>query len=288
MAARSRGYVPPDRLPFRPGSVTWRVNLEPGLLLGGGRALLLQVAHPLVAAGVAQHSDYESDPWGRLARTLDVMFKMAFADEATSRRQSQLLEATHRGVTGTSPDGIPYRAMDPALLIWVWDTLVDTALVIYERCYGRLSAVDRERFYQEQKLIAHACGVPEGECPHRLADFTAYLAATVEQDLRITPEAQAVADAIGRPPLPGPLSTLVSAPLILVTAGLLPPPIRQAYGLPWSREREGLLNAFFGAIGLAGRLVPRPIRQAPSLYAVRRAKPLIPPRVLQRPKTTAA
>jgi uncharacterized protein (DUF2236 family) len=173
MVRRGNGYVAPTALPFRPGTVTWRVNLEPMLVLGGGRALLLQVAHPLVAAGVAQHSDYQSDPWARLARTLDVMFKMAFASEATSRRQSDKLEATHRRVAGTSSEGVAYRALDPELLVWVWATLVDSALVVFERCYGQLSPLDRERFYQEQKLIAYGCGVPEGACPASVSDFEA-------------------------------------------------------------------------------------------------------------------
>jgi uncharacterized protein (DUF2236 family) len=285
---RADRYIPPQALPFRPGTVTWRVNLEPGLVLGGGRALLLQVAHPLVAAGVAQHSDYQSDPWARLARTLDVMFKMAFADRAVSRRQSKTLEATHRRVSGTSSEGVAYRALDPALLVWVWATLVDSALVVYERCYGRLGPIDRERFYQEQKLIAYGCGVPEGACPERLADFESYFAGVVETQLRVTPEAQAVADAISRPPLRRPLGPLAAGPLNLVTAGLLPPSVRHDYGLAWSDERDRLLTAFFGVVGFAARFVPRPLRQLPGLYAVRRTKPLMPPRFLQVQKTRPA
>lgn len=289
MAGRRQDrYVAPDRLPFRPGTVTWRVNLEPGLLFGGGRALLLQVAHPLVAAGVAEHSNYQADPWGRLIRTLDVMFKMAFADRRTSEQQTRILEATHRRVTGTSPEGVPYRAMDPDLLLWVWATLVDTALVVYERGYGRLEAVDRERFYQEQKLIAHGCGVPCGHCPEGFADFRDYVAGVVAGDLRITAEAQAVAGAMMQPPLPGPLSPLAGAPLALITAGLLPPTIRDGFGLPWSDGRQRVFDAFFGLLGLVGRVVPRRVRQFPSLYAVQRAKPLVPPRYLQRRKPTAA
>lgn len=282
------GYIAPLALPFKPGTVTWRVNLEPGLMLGGGRALLLQVAHPLVAAGVAQHSDYQSDPWARLARTLDVMFKMAFADPAVSRRQSETLDATHRRVTGTSSDGVAYRALDPALLVWVWATLVDSALVVYERCYGRLGTVDRERFYQEQKLIAYGCGVPEGACPERLADFESYFAGVVETELRVTPEARAVSDAISRPPLRRPLGPLAAGPLNLVTAGLLPPSVRHDYGLVWSDERERLLTAFFAIVGLVARVVPRPLRQLPGLYAVQRTKPLMPPRFLRAEKAGPA
>lgn len=287
MARRGDGYVAPTALPFRPGTVTWRVNLEPMLVLGGGRALLLQVAHPLVAAGVAQHSDYQSDPWARLARTLDVMFKMAFASEATSRRQSDKLEATHRRVAGTSSEGVAYRALDPALLVWVWATLVDSALVVFERCYGQLSPLDRERFYQEQKLIAYGCGVPEGACPDSVSDFEAYVAGVVQHDLRVTPEAQAVADAISHPPLRGPLGPLAAGPLNLVTAGLLPAALRRDYGLAWSDERARLLTAFFAMVGFTARLIPRRLRQLPSLYAVHRARPLAPPRFLQAQKATA-
>src|SRR5436190_14118997 len=111
----------------------WRVNGEWALLLGGGRALILQVAHPLVAAGVAQHSGYREDPWGRLYRTLDVTTRIVFGDAATSRAAARELRAVHARVRGRADDATPYDARDPDLLLWVWATLVDTSLLVYTR-----------------------------------------------------------------------------------------------------------------------------------------------------------
>jgi len=103
---------------FGPGSVTWRINRETALLAGGGRALLLQVAHPLVAAGVAQHSDFETNPWRRLVRTLDVGTKIVFGDPQTSAAAARALRRRHETVRGVSDEGVPYEANDPALLLW--------------------------------------------------------------------------------------------------------------------------------------------------------------------------
>jgi uncharacterized protein (DUF2236 family) len=281
-------YVAPVALPFPPGTITYRVNLEPVILLGGGRALLLQVAHPLVAAGVAEHSDYERDPWSRLSRTLDVMMKMAFGDPAVSERQARALEARHRRVTGISPDGVPYRASDPALLVWVWATLVDTALTVYERCYGPLSSLDRERYYQEQKLLAAGCGVPPGACPAAWDDFRVYLEDMIDGGLRVSDQARAVAAAVTGPVLRWPIGPVVGAPLRLLTAGLLPPSLRDAYGFAWSDHQERALDALLKGLGGLSALIPRTIRSAPSMALVRATRPVVPPRFLQAPPPTVS
>jgi uncharacterized protein (DUF2236 family) len=267
-------------LPFGEGTVTRRVNLEPVIFLGGGRALLLQVAHPSVAAGVAEHSDYERDPWGRLARTLDVVMKMAFGAPEQSARQQRRLEATHRRVSGVRSDGVPYSASDPALLLWVWATLVDTGLLMYERCFGRLPAGDRERYYQEQKLLAEGCGVPAAACPPAMADFESYVASMVARELHVTPPALAVGAAVTAPALRWPLGPLASVPLRLITTGLLPPSLRSGYGLRWSDADERRLAAAFRLLG-AGRLLPRSVRTRPSLWMVGASRVPVPPRFLQ-------
>src|SRR5438093_7563572 len=138
---------------FGPGSLTWRVNGEAVLLLGGGRALILQVAHPRVAAGVAAFSDYRRDPWGRLYRTLDLTLKIAFGDPGTSRAASDRLRRAHQRVAGADDRGQPYRALDPDLLLWVHATLIDTSLTMYERYVGALTARERELYYEEMKTL---------------------------------------------------------------------------------------------------------------------------------------
>ena len=256
----------PEQGLFGPGSVTWRVNREAILLAGGGRALLLQVAHPAVAAGVAQHSDYQEDPWGRLIRTLDVTTRMVFGDMQTAARAARGLHSAHSGVKGEADDGTPYSARDPDLLLWVWATLVDTALLVYGRYLRPLPIGDVQRYYEEQKRFAAACGVPDGHCPDTYAEFTEYFQGMVAGELRVTADARAVADAIMRPRVPWPLRPLF-APNTLVTIGLLPPALRGQYGYDWGPGRERLLAASTVAARRVLPLLPRVVREFPAARA---------------------
>ena len=245
-----------------PDTVSWRVNREPVVFLGGGRALLLQVAHPLVAAGVAQHSDYQRHPWRRLTRTLDTTIKIVFAEPATAARAARRLVGRHASVRGLADDGTPYDARDPALLLWVWATLVDTSLTLYERCLTPLPPSERERFYQEQQLFAHACGIPPHDCPPTFEAFTDYLARMVADELRVTEPARAVRDAIAGAAVAMPLRPLL-APHTLITAGLLPPALRAEYGFEWGPSRQRRLDASLRLASIAMRTVPRAARELP-------------------------
>jgi uncharacterized protein (DUF2236 family) len=263
-----------DALPFREGSMTWRINMEPVIALGGGRALLLQVLHPLVAAGVEQHSNFAQDPFRRGFRTADMMLKLAFGDEDVSRRQSAALQRMHRRIKGVSSDGVAYDAMDPALLVWVWATLVDASLLLYENAVAPLSAVERDRYYEEQKLIAYACGVPVGACPATYGEFTAYLRRTIESTLRVTPTARIVAFAGRHPPLPWPLGPLAGIAGTFFTAALLPDEFRAQLGYRWSPARQRFLELFFSASRVIARITPARVRHLQNRYLIRRRTPL--------------
>jgi uncharacterized protein (DUF2236 family) len=263
----------PTRLPLPRTSVAWRVNSEPIVFAGGGRALLLQVAHPAVGAGVEQHSSYASDPWGRLFRTVDIMMKLSFASPEVSARQQRVLQALHRRVNGLTDDGTAYRALEPALLLWVWATLVDTALVVYERVHGPLRRSDRERYLEESKLVAYGCGVPEGGCPETWADFVAYADRVVAEDLRVTNSARAVAATAMAPPLPGPLGAAAGAPNRLATIGLLPPSLREQFGYRWSDADQRRLNLWFGAVRGASRVTPAALRRLPTELVIKQRRP---------------
>jgi len=154
-----------------PGSISWRVNREAALLLGGGRALLMQVAHPQVAAGVAEHSDFEHDPLCRLNRTLELSLALTFGTPEEIRAAAERINRTHRRVTGTG-----YRALDPDLLLWVDATLIDSALLTYRTFVGPLDRSEAGRYYQEAKAIGALLGIPHRRYPESLADFEAYLA----------------------------------------------------------------------------------------------------------------
>lgn len=265
---------PPVSLPLTKRSVAWRVNTEPTVILGGGRALLLQVAHPSVAAGVGHFSRYTKDPWGRLFGTLHVVMKMMFGSPEESERHQRLLDEFHQGIVGIRDDGTPYRALDPALLLWVWSTLVDTAVEMYRRCVGPLSDEDRDRYYEESKALAVGVGVPYEMCPKDWAAFQKYYRGVIDNDLRVTEPALKVAVAIMAPPFPFGLAGVASVPQRLVTTGLLPGSVREQYGLEWSPGDQWRLDAFFASVMVASRLTISPIRRLPAEFGLRLKKPL--------------
>jgi uncharacterized protein (DUF2236 family) len=255
---------------FGPGSVTWRVNREGVLLLGGARALILQVAHPLVAAGVAEHSNYRDDPWGRLYRTLDLTTRIVFGDTETAGEASRRLRRMHsrvRGVTrepgGRFPTGTPYDASDPELLMWVHATLVDTALLVYDRCVGRLTIAERRRYYEEQRLLAEVYGVPPELQPASYADFNDYFQDMLDGDsIAVTGALRDVADAALRPELPFMARPLVEA-AGLATVEMLPVGLRDELGLDWGPWRQRLLAASRTMLRNGLPLMPGILREFP-------------------------
>lgn len=263
----------PSALPLGRDSIAWRVNSEPVVFAGGGRALLLQVAHPAVGAGVEQYSSYAADPWGRLLRTIDTMMKLSFGSPEVSERQQRLLQKMHRRVNGETDDGTPYRALDPALLLWVWATLADTSLLMFERTFGRLSDTERDQYYRESLLVAQGCGVPEEQCPEDLAAFHAYVQRVVVEDLRVTDAARKVAVASTHIPLPGLAGRVVEGPTALVTVGMLPPTIREQFGYRWSALQQRRLDAFFLSARAAGTVTPASLRRILAEATVRQKRP---------------
>lgn len=267
----------PTKLPFRPGDVSWRVGREPTVGLASSAALLLQVCHPLVAAGVRQYSDFEREPWTRLWRTLDITLKLAFGSPEVSAEQERVLRRIHERVKGTSDAGVPYNALDPRLLLWVWATLAWGALEAYERVFGRLSHTDRERFYQEQKLLAYGAGVPEGDCPATYTDFVEYFDRMVREELSATEVAKNVLRLGLRPPIFWPMRPLIGR-VNGLSLGLLPNPLRdrllEETGKPWTQKREQALRRLTGRMRLVSRILPRWLRELPTAYLVSRKRPL--------------
>jgi uncharacterized protein (DUF2236 family) len=265
---------------FGPGTLTWRIHREGVLLVGGGAALILQVAHPLVAAAVADHSTYREDPWGRLYRTLDLTTKIVFGDLRTAEAAARRIRSVHarvRGVTkedgGRYPKGTPYRADDPALLRWVHATLVHTTLDVYQRCVGPLTIADLRRYYEEQKTLAEMFGVPREQMPDTFAAFNLYLADMLEGDrITVTAALRDVVDATLRPELPFVARPLIEA-LNLATVGLLPERLREELELPWSPTRDRLLKVSWGTLSRVIPALPGLLRDfPPARSAERRAR----------------
>jgi uncharacterized protein (DUF2236 family) len=146
---------------FDDDAVIHRVHADSAMFVGGLRALLLQSLHPLAMAGVADHSDYRTDPWHRLQRTADFLAATTYGPTAEAERAVARVHAVHERVVGVAPDGRPYAANDPHLLRWVHVAEVDSFLAAYQR-YGESPLLPHERddYVREMAVIARALGVP--------------------------------------------------------------------------------------------------------------------------------
>ncbi len=261
---------------YAPDSMMWQVNREAVLLLAGPRALLMQLAHPLVAAGVAAHSDFQSDPLRRLRRTLDAMLGIIYGDLAHARECAERVNRVHESVSGTLPTGTaaipagtPYTAFDPALLFWVNATLIDSALTAYE-CFVRpLDVSERETMYQESKRMAPLLRLPASTLPASFEDFRSAITDLIEGPLlEPTPEARALADSVLHPAVPLLPRALADVGSV-VTLALLPATLRERYGFVWDRKRE---LAWRAARELVRRTLPLLPGFARTLPQARRAE----------------
>jgi uncharacterized protein (DUF2236 family) len=270
----------PDPGLYGPRSEAWALNREAMLLLGAGpRALLLQIAHPLVAAGVADHSDFRTDPWARLAATLRSYLTIVYGTTRAARDEIRRLNALHRDITGPG-----YAARDPDLSLWVHATLVDSTIAVTDAWLEPLSRDRRAAYYRETRPIGRAFGVPDGLLPADLEAFEAYAAAMLGPSgpVHPTPVARELAQAVLRPPL-APLAPVarvkpwlraVPADLYAWTlwpsVGLLPKSVRDGYGLSWG-VRERAVSAWLVAGWRAWRpLLPVTFRQMPRALAADR------------------
>ncbi|GIF39658.1 uncharacterized protein (DUF2236 family) [Actinoplanes xinjiangensis] len=241
---------------FDDGAVIRRVAREGLLLAGGGRATLLQIAHPRVAQGVYHHSDFTERPLDRLRTTLSYVFGVLFGTVEEGRAISRAVAAMHRKVTGPG-----YSADDPDLQVWVNATLYDTAVLLYQRVFGPLSPTELDECFRQYGVLATSIGCPPDAWPADRATFGAYWEDTV-RTLRVGDEGREIAAALMRPENI-PLVMHPAKPLNrLVTVGLLPKPIRAQFGLPWSPRHQRLFDGFFGVTKLVYPRLPGRLRDA--------------------------
>ena len=239
---------------FGPDSEAWRLDREAMLLLGAGpRALLLQIAHPSVAAGVAEHSNFREDPWRRLDGTLRSFLTIIYGSTNAARAEIRRLNELHRGIVGAG-----YSARDPELSLWVHATLIESTIAAYDAWLEPLTRDRQARLYEETKPLARAFGITDGLLPPDLDAFDAYYAGMLGPDgpVHPTPVARELARSILRPPL-GPLAKLAPAPVgqavrpflelvpvetyawsLWPSVGLLPAGVREEYGLTWGPLHE--------------------------------------------------
>jgi uncharacterized protein (DUF2236 family) len=276
---------------FGPGSTVWRIHRESALFLAAGRALLLQLAHPWVAAAVADHSHALSDPIGRFHRTFGLVFTMVFGATEDAIAAARRLHRRHAAISGVLGEkvgmfaaGSRYRANDLAALRWVFATLADSALAAFELVQPPLLDSEREQYYREMRRFAGFFGIPQTALPEDWPAFADYFAQSLASEA-IT--AGGAGRRIAARLVDGG-ATGLHAPgwYRALTARLLPERLRAAFGLPYGAAERHAAERVVAALGfLYPRLPPllryvAPYREACARIAGRR--PDAATRVLNR------
>jgi uncharacterized protein (DUF2236 family) len=240
-----------------------RIAREGALLAGGARAILLQIAHPAVGRGVAEHSDFAGRPLQRLRATLTYVYGVTFGTPEEIQQLAATVTAAHRNVTGAG-----YRATDPELQLWVAATLYDTAILVYEELFGPLHAAVADRVYEQYAVLGTALQVRAGLWPADRSAFHVYWQHMIDT-LEVSEEARRVARELLSAEQ-APLALKAAMPISrFLTAAWLPARIRSQYGIQWDCGRQHVYDVLMKVGGPVYRLLPLPVREAPKTYYLR-------------------
>ena len=243
---------------FGPGSMIWRVNREAAVALAGTCAILMQFAHPKVAAGVRDHSRFQEDPAGRLRRTFELTLAWVFGSRAQALQAARVVNRRHDAVQGPG-----YSAKDPALLMWVQATLVYSALRAYRCFVGPLTEAEADQYYQDTKEIGAMLGIPREMYPASLDEFEAYIDVVMDRgQVAVGDDARHLGSVVLQPRFPG-VPQIAFTPLRTITAGLLPVRLREQYGLKWGRLERAIFTVCSTALPRILRIAPPAIRFLP-------------------------
>jgi uncharacterized protein (DUF2236 family) len=249
---------------FRDDDLIRVIGREGFLIAAGGAASLLQTAHPKIAQGVFDHSYTAEDPFGRLRGTMQWLYAVGFGTRTEAERISRIVRGMHDRVTGPG-----YTARDPELQVWVAATLFATAVHAYELLFRRLSDDERAAYYEQTKIYATILGCPYAMMPATYSDFREYYARMLTS-LRISDASRAVARQVLYPRLRGGvLNEPGLAAIRLITAGLMPEPIRRQYGWRWDRARRTRFHLLMAALRLVYPRLPLRVRTIPRDYYLR-------------------
>lgn len=270
--------------PLGPDSVAWRVFGDLTFILGAPRRLLIDVAHPIVAAGVRDHSVFETDPYGRAERTVDMIMGVVYG-RADALETAQRLRDLHQNITGELPDGGRYSALNPEAFHWVHASLVH-GVYTQQQALGRgWEPGEVEQFYREMRQVGRLYGVRDKDMPADWATFCTWfdeMTATKLERSDITDRVLAVVASPKPPPLPvlgwAPLWNVTVRPVAgytnsLITAGLLTPELRDLLGVGWGRGRRTMFALVTAMLRNTVPHLPAPIRLVPQARrAIARAK----------------
>ncbi len=253
---------------FGPESMTWKMYREPSILLGSSRALLLQIAHPAIADGVKNYSNFQKEMAGRAHRTFTSMIRIWFGDKKTAINSAKRLYNIHSMIRGTAVWEIedetiykPYCAADPDLLFWVLATMIDTTLVITEKIKGKIPEAEKNQFFEESKITAQLMGIPLADYPENLESFyLRYNGIINGKTLWVGKSAAAISKAIFSVPYP------IRRFLQLIAGGFLPPNVSSQFGLALNNYSKFVFKIIIAFSKLNVQLVPAFIRYAPAFH----------------------
>jgi uncharacterized protein (DUF2236 family) len=248
------------------------VAAESVLIAAGGRAILLQLANPAVGHGVAEHSDFAHRPLNRLSNTLDYVYAVVFGSAEQAAAAVRSVSRAHAPVRRAASGSVEgYSAFDPRLQLWVAATLYDSAIDMHERIYGPLDPASAEQIYRDYAVLGTSLQLSEDLWPADLAAFREYWS-TQLASLRTDETTRAVVRSLLHPGA-APLWLRAAMPVArLVTAGLLPPEVRESFGLAWSSAHQRRFERIMRVTRTVYPRLPRALRQLPRDRALRRQR----------------
>jgi uncharacterized protein (DUF2236 family) len=268
-----------SRIPNPESPISRRINAERIVLLGWGRAILLQLAHPLIAAGVHDHSGFRSTTWAavtRLYHTVHAMLALTFGTDE-EREQAlggirQIHQRVHgqlKSAAGRFAAGTPYSAEDPDLVLWVHASLLESVPMAYEQFVGPLTLAERDAYCVEAAPIAVSLLARSHEVPRTWAETRAYLDRTYASgDLVVSEQARELARAVLSPAGAAWIASPATWMNRIVTLGMLPPEIRSQYALGWTRGNQRTFNLLIPTLRTMRSLTPRSIATWPESRVV--------------------
>ena len=246
---------------FGPDSMMWRVNREMMTLFGGARALLMQAAHPLIAAGARQTGAYRRDPWARLIRTVMLQNLITFGRASAAREAIDRINKLHKVIKGVDPvTGEWYDALDYEQLAWVHVALEVSTIHFYELTVSPLTDDEKDRYHEENKLAAELLLTPREYVPDTYADTLRYVDDMIDSGrLMYTDVAEEVADLIFGAAVPNRIKPVWKF-VAFAAAGTLDPRLRELYGIVWTDAQQKWLDTNLALITRVRPFIPNRYR----------------------------
>lgn len=275
--------VEQDASPLGPETLVWRLGFPRTGMLVAGRALLMQVAHPVIGAGVRDFSAFRADPWGRLDRTVTSLTTQLFGGEQAVA-EAQRLRQMHRSIKGTGFHGERYSALDPEAYAYVHLSNIDSTLKFNDLFVRLLSTADKRRLYAEWRQAGLVLGIRDSHLPDDVEGLRAYIDEKVANKLELNATCSELIATLNLRDVPPPYAMFPEPVWVALkpagrsllhdtTIGTLPPALREKLGLRWTASDEARLQRVATAVRTASRLVPTRAMHYPLAYqAVRAAR----------------